>query len=108
MARTIAEGRSPDQPALNIMDIVVQRNAYGRQIHSFEADLAIPLLGDPPLRGVFIRAPIITSASASVNIIARLPDQDTIVVAQQGRLLAATFHPELTSDDRLHRYFLEV
>ena len=108
MARTIAEGRSPDQPALNIMDIVVQRNAYGRQIHSFEADLAIPLLGDPPLRGVFIRAPIITPASASVNILARLPDQDTIVVAQQGRLLAATFHPELTSDDRLHRYFLEV
>jgi len=108
MARTIAEGRLPDQPALNIMDIVVQRNAYGRQINSFEADLAIPVLGDPPLRGVFIRAPIITSASASVNILARLPDQDTIVVAQQGRLLAATFHPELTSDDRLHRYFLEV
>lgn len=89
------------------MDIVVRRNAFGRQIHSFETTLDVPILGDQPLPGVFIRAPIIESVGPTVDILARLSDT-TIVAAQQQRLLVTTFHPELTPDDRFHRYFLEL
>lgn len=106
LARQILDGR-PDQPALGVMDIVVRRNAFGRQLDSFEAELSIPTLGDPPLPGVFIRAPGIETVGAEVAVLSRLPD-GAIVAAQQGRLLATTFHPELTDDDRVHRYFLEL
>ncbi len=93
-------------PALEAMDITVRRNAFGRQVDSFEADLHVPALGDPPYRAVFIRAPIIEDIGPAVEVLARLPE-GTPVAARQGRLLATAFHPELTSDDRFHRFFLE-
>ncbi|NJL05847.1 MAG: pyridoxal 5'-phosphate synthase glutaminase subunit PdxT [Chloroflexaceae bacterium] len=106
LARTIQDG-VPDQPALHLMDITVRRNGYGRQTDSFEADLALPMLGAPPLRGIFIRAPVIVAADPHVEILADLGAHGGIVAARQGTMLATTFHPELTPDDRLHRYFLE-
>ena len=93
-------------PALEAMDIRVRRNAFGRQVDSFEADLPIAALGDPLYRAVFIRAPVIEEVGPAVDVLARLPD-GTPVAARQGRLLATAFHPELTSDNRFHRYFLE-
>ena len=93
-------------PALEVMDIAVRRNAFGRQVDSFEADLPIAALGDSPFHAVFIRAPIIEEVGPGVEVLARLSD-GTPVAARQGRLLATAFHPELTADDRLHRLFLE-
>ena len=93
-------------PALEAMDIGVRRNAFGRQVDSFEADLQVAVLGDPLYRAVFIRAPIIEDVGPAVEVLARLPD-GTPVAARQGRLLATAFHPELTSDSRFHRFFLE-
>jgi 5'-phosphate synthase pdxT subunit len=97
-----------DQPLLGLMDIRVARNAFGRQVDSFEIDLDVPVLDGGAGRlfhAVFIRAPLIESAGPAVAVLARLPD-GRIVAAQQGRLLATSFHPELTRDDRFHRYFL--
>ena len=101
-----------DQPLLHLMDITVERNAFGRQIDSFEIDLDIPALQniDPdgkPFHAVFIRAPLIESVQADAKILAKLQD-GRIVAAQQGRFLATAFHPELTKDDRFHRYFLQL
>lgn len=107
LARHI-EGKADDQPSIGVMDITVLRNGFGRQQESFEADLEIPALGEPPMRGVFIRAPIISAVGEGVEVLAQLPEHRSVVVARHGRLLAATFHPELTPDDRLHRYFLEM
>lgn len=89
-----------------VMDITVTRNAFGRQVDSFSADLTVEGF-DAPLRAVFIRAPIIESVGAGVRVLARLPD-GRIVAAQQGHLLATAFHPELTADTRLHTYFLDM
>ena len=101
-----------DQPLLHLMDITVERNAFGRQIDSFEMDLDIPALQniDPdgkPFHAVFIRAPLIESVQADAKILAKLQD-GRIVAAQQGRFLATAFHPELTKDGRFHRYFLQL
>jgi 5'-phosphate synthase pdxT subunit len=101
-----------DQPLLQMMDITVERNAFGRQVDSFEVDLDVPALMevDPngkPFHAVFIRAPLIESVQADACILAKLMD-GRIVAAQQGRLLATAFHPELTEDDRFHRYFLQL
>ena len=93
-------------PALQAMDITVRRNAFGRQVDSFEADLSIPALGDDPFHAVFIRAPIIEKVGPAVEVLARLAD-GTPVAARERRLLATAFHPELTSDIRLHRLFLD-
>jgi 5'-phosphate synthase pdxT subunit len=99
------------QPTLGLMDIRVRRNAFGRQIDSFEVDLEIPALarlGDPrSFHAVFIRAPLIEAVGPGVEVLARLED-GSIVAAQQGHLLATAFHPELTEDTRFHRYFLEL
>jgi len=100
------------QPLIGIMDITVMRNAFGRQVDSFEADLELSWLEpdtDPgrPYHAVFIRAPIIESVAGNARVLASLPD-GRIVAAQQGRLLATSFHPELTGDDRFHRYFLSL
>jgi 5'-phosphate synthase pdxT subunit len=100
------------QPLLGLMDIMVTRNAFGRQVESFEADLEIPALkkvdpGDGLYHAVFIRAPLIEAVENGAQALARLPD-GRIVAAQQGRWLATSFHPELTSDDRFHRYFLTL
>ena len=92
---------------LGVMDITVRRNAFGRQKDSFETELSIPVLGEKPFPGVFIRAPVIEQANSGVEIIARLAD-GTSVAARQGRLLASAFHPELTSDLRFHQYFLDI
>ncbi|MFU8772415.1 MAG: pyridoxal 5'-phosphate synthase glutaminase subunit PdxT [Anaerolineales bacterium] len=100
------------QPLLELMDITVERNAFGRQSASFEIHLDIPALEevDPknrPYPAIFIRAPLIKSVEGNVEILACLPD-GSIVAARQGRLLASAFHPELTDDDRFHRYFLKL
>ena len=99
-----------NQPLLELMDITVDRNAFGRQIASFETSLVIPVLeqippGSKVFQGVFIRAPLITSLAGSAVALSRL-DDGRIVAAQQGHLLATAFHPELTDDDRFHRYYL--
>jgi 5'-phosphate synthase pdxT subunit len=101
-----------DQPLLNLMDIVVERNAFGRQIASFETDLDAPFLprlngAHHPYHAVFIRAPLIVEVHPPAEVLSRLPD-GRIVAARQGRLLATSFHPELTDDDRFHRYFVEM
>lgn len=100
------------QPLLGLMDITVERNAFGRQIASFETDLDVPVLTevDPrqrPYHAVFIRAPLIESVQGEARILSSL-DDGRIVAAQQGRWLATSFHPELTDDDRFHRYFLRL
>jgi 5'-phosphate synthase pdxT subunit len=95
-----------DQPRLGLMDIGVNRNAFGRQVDSFEADLAVPELGGPPFHAVFIRAPLLTRAGEGVHVLARLAD-GRMVAAEQGPLLATAFHPELTDDTRFHEYFLK-
>jgi 5'-phosphate synthase pdxT subunit len=87
------------------MDIVVERNAFGRQLDSFEADLDIPALGPAPFRAIFIRAPLVHSVTGATDVLARLAD-GRIVAAREGNLLATSFHPELTADDRLHHFFL--
>jgi len=92
---------------LGVMDIKVRRNAFGRQVASFEAELSIPVLGEKPFPGVFIRAPVIEQANSEVEILAKLAD-DTSVAARQGRLIATAFHPELTDDLRFHQYFLDI
>ena len=92
---------------LAVMDIDVKRNAFGRQVDSFEIDLAVPVLGDPLFHAVFIRAPVITRVGESVEILAELSDGKP-VAARQNRLLVTSFHPELTDDLRFHRYFLDI
>ena len=101
-----------DQPLLGMMDITVARNAFGRQVDSFEVDLVIPILKaasgeNPPFHAIFIRAPLIDSVGKEVQVLSSLPD-NRIVAARQGHWLATAFHPELSGDDRLHRYFLEM
>jgi len=101
-----------DQPLLELMDIKVQRNAFGRQVDSFEADLEIDELmkatgTEYPYHAVFIRAPIIESVSESAKVLSALED-GRIVAAQQGHLLATSFHPELTGDTRFHEYFISL
>lgn len=95
-----------DQPRLGLMDVTVRRNAFGRQRESFEADLKVPEFGAEPVRAVFIRAPYIESAGPDVKVLAAVGDH--IVIARQGNLLATAFHPELTDDDRIHKYFIEM
>jgi 5'-phosphate synthase pdxT subunit len=104
-----------EKTLLNLMDISVMRNAFGRQVDSFETDLDVPALEEPerPFHAVFIRAPLIESVGAGVEVLARLPEVETneeanIVAARQGRLLATSFHPEIAADDRFHRYFLTL
>jgi 5'-phosphate synthase pdxT subunit len=89
------------------MDLQVERNAFGRQVDSFEADLEVPALGEAPFPAVFIRAPLIEDVGPGVEVLARLPDGQ-VVAARQGHLLVTAFHPELTGDDRFHRLFLEM
>lgn len=101
-----------DQPLLKLMDITVERNAFGRQVASFEVDLDVPALKtvseeDLPFHAIFIRAPLIDSVGEGVQVLARLED-GRIVAAQQGHWLATSFHPELTGDPRFHQYFLRL
>jgi len=112
IGRDLSKDIGRDQPLLGLMDIKVQRNAFGRQIDSFETDLDIPELKQATgttedYHAVFIRAPIIESVSEDAKILASIPD-GRIVAAQQGHLLATSFHPELTDDNRFHEYFLTL
>ncbi len=104
MAKEVVDGEA-DQPLLELMDVTVRRNAFGRQVDSFEADLQTPLLGEEPFHAVFIRAPVIERIGDGIEVVARLED-GAVVAARQGNMLATAFHPELTQDDRFHRYFL--
>ena len=93
------------------MDTVVQRNGFGRQVDSFESDLEVSGVDGGPFHAVFIRAPIICQAGPAVEVLASLEggtDDGTIVAARQDNLLATAFHPELTHDHRLHRYFIQM
>lgn len=94
------------QPRLGVLDATVRRNAFGRQVDSFETDLEIPELGPMPLQAVFIRAPVLIGVGPKVQVLAQVKGQ--AVAVRQDNVLATSFHPELTSDTRLHRYFLEM
>jgi pyridoxal 5'-phosphate synthase pdxT subunit len=104
LADRIADG---DEPVFGLLDAEIHRNGYGRQLDSFEADLEVPSLGDEPLHGVFIRAPVVAAVGPGTEVLARGPD-GTPVAIRQGRVLATAFHPELTGDRRLHRMLLEM
>lgn len=95
------------QPRLGLMNITVRRNATGRQRESFEADLSVPEFGKNPVRAVFIRAPYIESTGPEVKVLAAVDDHHA-VIARQGNFLATAFHPELTRDDRIHKYFIAM
>ncbi len=103
MARAVA---GLEQPTLGLLDVTVRRNAFGRQNDSAEVDLAIPAIGEKPFPAIFIRAPWIESAAADVEVLASFGGHGVMV--RQGSLLGTSFHPELTADPRVHRYFLEM
>ncbi|MCE1248957.1 MAG: pyridoxal 5'-phosphate synthase glutaminase subunit PdxT [Firmicutes bacterium] len=105
LSREIEDGL-PGQTSLGLLKVVSCRNAYGRQINSFETDLAIRDLGEKPFRAVFIRAPIISEVKNNVTILAKF--QDKIVAVKEDNILALAFHPELTDDYRFHEYFIEM
>ena len=122
IAKDVVDGK-PDQPLLKLMDVTVRRNAFGRQVDSFEADLDVPALGKEPFHAVFIRAPFIERVEEGVEVLAKLgpalrrPPSEargevegdgTVVAVRQENLLATAFHPELTEYDRFHRYFLTL
>ena len=114
LARGVLDGR-PDQRQLGGIDVVVRRNAFGRQVDSFEADLDVAGMAGGPLRAVFIRAPWVESAGNQVEVLATVPRQPgaasaagRIVAVRQGMVLATAFHPELTGDGRVHRLFCDM
>ena len=92
---------------LGLMDMLVQRNGFGRQVDSFETDLEVEGMGGGPMHAVFIRAPLVCETGPGLQVLARL-ESGAVVAARQGNLLATAFHPELTPDNRLHRYFLDL
>ncbi|MCU4184861.1 pyridoxal 5'-phosphate synthase glutaminase subunit PdxT [Acidiferrimicrobium sp. IK] len=110
LAAEVIDGR-PDQERLAALDITVRRNAFGRQVDSFETDLDIAGLDGPPLHAVFIRAPLVERVGPGVEVLARVAGRDGAarpVVCRQGPVLVAAFHPELAGDTRLHQLFLDV
>lgn len=112
LADRIVDGHR-DQQTLGGLDILVRRNAFGRQVDSFEEDLDMPQLSEPerPMRAVFIRAPWVEEVGPQVQVLARVeagPAQGRVVAVRQGNLLATSFHPEVTGDHRVHAYFLDL
>lgn len=110
LASTILDTR-PDAQHLDALDITVRRNAFGRQVASFETDLELDGVAGGPMRAVFIRAPWVESTGASVQILGTVPDgpaQGRIVAVRQGDVLATSFHPEVTGDRRVHEYFVDM
>jgi pyridoxal 5'-phosphate synthase pdxT subunit len=110
LAERIADGR-PDQQTLGGLDITVRRNAFGRQVDSFEEDLHIRAIGGAPMRAVFIRAPWVEEVGEGVEVLARVEDgraAGRIVAVRQGSLMATSFHPEVTGDHRFHQLFVEI
>ncbi|TMB84419.1 MAG: pyridoxal 5'-phosphate synthase glutaminase subunit PdxT [Chloroflexi bacterium] len=104
LAERIAEG---DSPVLPLLDVEVRRNAYGRQLDSFEAEVSMPAIGVEPLHGIFIRAPVVSRVGPRAEVLAVDADGQPIAV-RQGKVLATAFHPELTEDRRLHRLLIEM
>ena len=105
------EGGRPDQETIGGLDVTVRRNAFGRQVDSFEADLTMPVLGADPVHAVFIRAPWVEVVGEAVQVLGTVaagPAAGRIVAVRQGNLLATSFHPELTGDTRVHAYFVEM
>ena len=96
-----------DQHRLGLIDMTIKRNAFGRQVDSFEADINIAEIGGDPIKAVFIRAPLVTKAGPNVKVMATLEDGEIIMV-RQDNCLAAAFHPELTDDNRVHKYFVDM
>jgi len=105
LASKVTDGRA-DQLCYGAIDLTVRRNAYGRQLQSFECDLTVPELGDRPLHAVFIRAPMVETVGDRVEVLAS--DDSGPVLCRQGAVLASAFHPELTADRRLHELFVEM
>jgi pyridoxal 5'-phosphate synthase pdxT subunit len=106
----LADGRPSDQPLLGVLDTVARRNAFGRQVASFEGQVDITGLDGGPMEAVFIRAPWFEDTGPDVEVLAKVETAlgDKVVVVRQGRILASAFHPELTGDSRLHRLFVEL
>jgi 5'-phosphate synthase pdxT subunit len=110
LANQVLDGR-PDQQTIGGIDITVRRNAFGRQIDSFESPIAMPVLGRESFLGVFIRAPWVEQIGPKAITLAKIEDGSragTIVAVRQGALVATSFHPELTNDTRVHRYFVDL
>ncbi|GDX32188.1 pyridoxal 5'-phosphate synthase subunit PdxT [Actinomycetes bacterium] len=110
LADQVTDAR-PDQQTIGGLDVIVRRNAFGRQVDSFEIDLDIPTLGESPFRAVFIRAPLVESTGPGVEVLATLQRgtaAGTIVAVRQGVRLATSFHPELTGDTRIHDLFVQI
>ena len=113
LARAVCGGR-PDQRSFGAIDLAVRRNGFGRQLESFETDLEVPVLEGGPLHAVFIRAPVVESVGDGVRVLARVAGTSagngtgTPVLCRQGNVLVSAFHPELTDDRRLHRYFVSM
>ncbi|MCX2727194.1 pyridoxal 5'-phosphate synthase glutaminase subunit PdxT [Thermomicrobium sp. 4228-Ro] len=101
------ETRARHQPLLGLLDVTVRRNAFGSQRESFECDLLVEPLGPPPIRAVFIRAPVVSAVGPGVAVLARLPD-GTPVAVRQGTVIGTAFHPELTDDLRFHAWFCSL
>ena len=98
-------GSIDGQQSIGGLDVAVRRNAFGSQLDSFETDIDIPALGEPPVHAVFIRAPVVESVGDGVTVLASLAD-GRVVAVEQGNLLGTSFHPEMTGDTRFHEYFL--
>jgi pyridoxal 5'-phosphate synthase pdxT subunit len=107
LASRIKNSQQSSLQPLEVMDITVKRNAFGRQVDSFEMDLDIPVLGLQPYHAVFIRAPLIEKVGEQVEVLAKLP-KGVIVAARQNNLLVSSFHPELTADNRFHEFFQKI
>ncbi len=110
LADRVTDAR-PDQETVGGIEMTVRRNAFGRQVDSFEVDLTMSALGPAPFPAVFIRAPWVESVGSAVEVLARVSrgaDESTIVAVRQGPLLATAFHPELTGDVRVHELFVEM
>lgn len=107
LADRITDGRS-DQQTIGGLNITAKRNAFGRQVDSFEIDLKIPAIGEPDFHAVFIRAPLVEEVGSGVEVLATIPATGEVVAVRQGNLLGTSFHPEIVPDFRIHKYFLEM
>lgn len=110
LATELTDGR-PDQHVLGAIDMTVRRNAFGRQVDSFETDIEMPVIGVEPIRGVFIRAPWVEKVADNVDVLASVDHESggkRIVAVRQDNSVAISFHPELTGDNRIHQYFIDI
>lgn len=107
LADRITDGRA-DQQTIGGLNITAKRNAFGRQVDSFEIDLKIPAIGEPDFHAVFIRAPLVEEVGSGVEVLATIPATNEVVAVRQGNLLGTSFHPEIVPDFRIHKYFLEM